>query len=150
MLRSVASMAPFVPAAEEPPVVACVGGVVHDAAGRLLLIRRGHAPHAGLWSLPGGRVEEGETLEQAVRREVLEETGLLVRPGAVVGRVLIPGDRVVYDVADLVCTPDPPGQQPVAGDDATDVLFVDAVSLERLPCTPRLVETLRDWGVLAG
>jgi 8-oxo-dGTP diphosphatase len=143
-------MAPLVPAAAEPPVVACVGGVVQDAGGRLLLIRRGHAPHAGLWSLPGGRVENGETLEQAIRREVLEETGLLVRPGAVVGRVRIPGDGVVYDVADLACTPDPPGQQAVAGDDAADVLFADSVILERLPCTPRLVETLREWGVLAG
>jgi ADP-ribose pyrophosphatase YjhB (NUDIX family) len=130
--------------------VACVGAVVQDAAGRLLMIRRGHAPHAGLWSVPGGRVEDGETLEQAVRREVLEETGLLVRPGPVVGRVRIPGDGVVYDVADLTCSIDPPGQQPVAGDDAIDVVLADAATLERLPCTPRLVETLREWGVLPG
>jgi 8-oxo-dGTP diphosphatase len=134
----------------EPPVVACVGAVVRDAAGRLLLIRRGHDPHAGLWSLPGGRVEDGETLEQAVRREVHEETGLRVNPGPVVGRVLIPGIGVVYDVADLTCTLDPPGQQPVAGDDAADVVFADGPTLDRLPCTPRLVETLRGWGVLPG
>jgi 8-oxo-dGTP diphosphatase len=114
-------MPPSVPAAELP-TVACVGALVHDTAGRLLLIRRGHAPHAGLWSLPGGRVEAGETLEQAVRREVLEETGLLVRPGAVVGRVRIPGDGVVYDVVDLVGSLDPQDQEPVAGDDATDVV----------------------------
>jgi ADP-ribose pyrophosphatase YjhB (NUDIX family) len=134
----------------EPPVVACVGAVVQDAAGRLLLIRRGHAPHAGLWSVPGGRVEDGETLEQAVRREVLEETGLRVRPGAVVGRVRIPGTGVVYDVSDLACTLDPADQRPVAGDDATDVVLADAAALDRLPCTPRLVETLREWGVLPG
>jgi hypothetical protein len=48
------------------PVVPCVGAIVHDLDGRLLLIRRGHAPHAGSWSLPGGRVEAGETPEQAV------------------------------------------------------------------------------------
>ena len=130
--------------------MACVGAVVQDAAGRLLLIRRGHDPHAGLWSLPGGRVEEGETLEQAVRREVREETGLLVRPGAVVGRVRIPGAGVVYDVVDLACIPDPPDQQPVAGDDAADVVLADAATLDRLPCTPRLLETLRGWGVLPG
>jgi 8-oxo-dGTP diphosphatase len=143
-------MPPSVPAADQPPVVACVGAIVQDAAGRLLLIRRGHAPHAGSWSLPGGRVEDGETIEQAVRREALEETGLLVRPGAVVGRVRIPGDGVVYDVVDLACTLDPPDQQPAAGDDATDVVFADAAALDRLPCTPRLVETLREWGVLPG
>ncbi len=134
----------------EPPVVACVGAVVHDAAGRLLLIRRGHEPHAGSWSLPGGRVEAEETAEQAVRREVLEETGLAVRPGAVVGRVQIPAGDVVYDVVDLLCTLDPPDQRAVAGDDAIDVVFADAPTLDRLSCTPRLVETLRAWGVVPG
>lgn len=133
-----------------PPIVPCVGAIVHDAAGRLLLIRRGHEPHVGLWSLPGGRVEDGETLEQAVRREVAEETGLVVRPGAVAGRVSIPASGVVYDVVDLVCTLDRPDQTPVAADDATDVVFADADALERLPCTPRLLETLRAWGVLPG
>jgi ADP-ribose pyrophosphatase YjhB (NUDIX family) len=143
-------MLPAHPTDGEPRVVACVGAVVQDAAGRLLLIRRGHAPHAGLWSLPGGRVEAGETLEQAVRREMLEETGLLVRTGAVVGRIRIPGVGVVYDVVDVACTLDPPDQQAVAGDDATDVVLADPATLERLPCTPRLVETLRGWGVLPG
>lgn len=51
---------------------------------RVLLIERGNAPLAGWWSLPGGVVETGETLEQAVCREVLEETGLVVRPAGVV------------------------------------------------------------------
>jgi ADP-ribose pyrophosphatase YjhB (NUDIX family) len=130
------------------PVVACVGAVVHDAAGRLLLIQRGHEPSRGLWSLPGGRVEAGETTEQAVEREVLEETGLRVRAGALVGHVSIPGDGVVYDVLDLSCTLTDPEARPVAGDDAADVVFADAVTLARLPCTPLLLETLRDWGVL--
>ncbi|MHB1912084.1 MAG: NUDIX domain-containing protein, partial [Acidimicrobiales bacterium] len=53
----------------------CVGAVVVDDD-RLLLIRRGHGPAAGEWSVPGGRVEAGETLAEAVVREVLEETGL--------------------------------------------------------------------------
>jgi 8-oxo-dGTP diphosphatase len=147
-LRSLPAMRPDGTPGTDPPVVPCVGAVVQDAAGRLLLIRRGHAPHAGSWSLPGGRVEAGETLEEAVRREVLEETGLRVRPGAVVGRVRIPGAGVVYDVVDLACALDPPDQQPVAGDDATDVVLADAATLDRLTCTPRLVETLRGWGVL--
>jgi 8-oxo-dGTP diphosphatase len=132
------------------PVVPCVGGIVHDPDGRLLLIRRGHAPHAGSWSLPGGRVESGETPEQAVEREVREETGLEVRAGAPVGRVQIQGDGVVYDVLDLACTLVRPGERPVAGDDATAVVFADAAALDRLSCTPLLVETLRGWGVLPG
>jgi 8-oxo-dGTP diphosphatase len=128
--------------------VPCVGAVVQDAAGRLLLIQRGQEPSRGLWSLPGGRVEAGETTEQAVEREVLEETGLRVRAGALVGRVSIPGDGVVYDVLDLSCTLTDTEARPVAGDDAADVVFADAVTLARLPCTPLLLETLRDWGVL--
>jgi ADP-ribose pyrophosphatase YjhB (NUDIX family) len=129
------------------PVVPCVGAVVHDAAGRLLLIRRGHDPGRGLWSLPGGRVEPGETLAGAVEREVLEETGLAVRAGATVGRIRLPGHGVTFDVHDLVCTLVSPDQRPVAGDDADDVVFADAPALERLPCTSGLLDTLRGWGV---
>jgi 8-oxo-dGTP diphosphatase len=131
-----------------PPVVPCVGAIVRDVDGRLLLVQRGHEPHASRWSLPGGRMEAGETAEQAVVREVREETGLDVRAGAPVGRVRIPGDGVVYDVVDLACTLTRPGGRPVAADDAADVLFADAATLDMLPCTPGLVQTLRDWGVL--
>lgn len=136
-----------IPPASEAPLVPCVGAVVHDAAGRLLLIRRGHDPHRGSWSLPGGRVEAGESAERAIEREVLEETGLVVRAGAPVGRVLIPAGAVTYDVLDLACELIDADQRPVAGDDADDVLFADAATLERLTCTPFLVETLRSWGV---
>jgi 8-oxo-dGTP diphosphatase len=52
------------------PEVPCVGAVVHDGQGRLLLVRRGHAPSAGLWSVPGGRVEAGESEVEAVVREL--------------------------------------------------------------------------------
>src|SRR3954449_5999972 len=130
------------------PVVPCVGAVVHDPAGRLLLVQRGHDPHRGRWSLPGGRIEPGESPEQAVVREVREETGLEVRVGPAVGSVLIPAGAVVYDVTDFACTPVDPAAPPVAGDDADGVTWVDATTLGGLACTPRLVETLREWGVL--
>jgi 8-oxo-dGTP diphosphatase len=61
-----------------------VGGVVLDAEGRVLLVRRGTAPLLGRWSLPGGLLELGETLAEGVKREVLEETGLNVLPEAIV------------------------------------------------------------------
>jgi 8-oxo-dGTP diphosphatase len=141
-----------VPVVSEPwpgdlPRVPCVGAVVQDDAGRLLLIRRGHEPSRGLWSLPGGRVEPGESLEAAVVREVREETGLDVRVGAAVGSVRIPAGAVVYDVTDFACTP-LDAAEPVAGDDADAVAWVDAAGLDGLACTPRLVQTLRGWGVL--
>ena len=138
------------PGAASPPVVPCVGAVVHDATGRLLLVRRGREPHRGRWSLPGGRIEADESPEAAVVREVREETGLTVRAGAPVGRVRIQGDGVVFDVVDLACGLVSPGEVPVAGDDAAEELFADADVLAGLECTPRLVETLREWGVLPG
>ena len=131
-----------------PRIVPCVGAVVHDAAGRLLLVRRAHDPHRGSWSLPGGRIEAGETPEQAVVREVREETGLDVRPERTVGQVTIPGDGVVFDVLDFACTLSTPDQPPTPGDDAAETLFADAATLHRLRCTPGLVETLGNWGVL--
>jgi ADP-ribose pyrophosphatase YjhB (NUDIX family) len=134
--------------AAEPPVVPCVGAIVHDADRRLLIIQRGHDPHRGLWSLPGGRVEPGETVEQAIEREVREETGLEVSAGPVVGRVRIGGAAAIYDVVDLACVLSVPDQLPVAGDDAADVRFADAATLAGLKCTPRLIVTLREWGVL--
>jgi ADP-ribose pyrophosphatase YjhB (NUDIX family) len=147
-LRSLARMSS--PSDPALPVVPCVGAVVHDAAGRLLLIRRGREPSRGLWSVPGGRVEPGETNEQAVEREVREETGLTVRAGAPVGHVTIPAADVVFDVVDFACTLVHPDEQPVPGDDADAVLFADAATLATLECTPNLLATLRGWGVLPG
>ena len=63
-----------------------MGALAYDADGRLLLIRRGNEPGRGLWSVPGGRVEPGESDAEAVVREMAEETGLVVEPGALVGR----------------------------------------------------------------
>jgi 8-oxo-dGTP diphosphatase len=148
-LRSVPDMpSPCAVPSDPPRVVPCVGAVIRDAAGRLLLIRRGHDPHRGLWSLPGGRIEAGESPEEAVVREVREETGLEVVAGSPVGRVRIPGDGVVFDVVDLSCALTGTAAEPVAGDDAAAAIFADADTLDGLPCTPLLVETLRTWGVL--
>jgi ADP-ribose pyrophosphatase YjhB (NUDIX family) len=130
------------------PEVPCVGAVVHDARGRLLLVRRGHAPSAGLWSVPGGRVEAGESEVEAVVREMAEETGLRVRPERVLGRVRIDGDGVVFTVTDWVCTLLDPAQQPVAGDDAADVAFVDAAGLAALDMAPGVVAALTGWSAL--
>ena len=83
-------------------------------------------------------------------REIREETGLEVRVGPVVGQVRIPSGEVEFDVVDFACTLVDSTAEPVAGDDAADVRFVDAAALRDLPCTPRLVDTLREWGQLPG
>ena len=77
------------------PTVA-VGAIVFDDRGRVLLVKRGRAPARGLWSLPGGKVDGGETLAAAVAREVLEETGVTVDVGALVEVV----ERIVSEPSD--------------------------------------------------
>lgn len=128
--------------------VPCVGALVTDGEGRLLVVRRGRPPGVGLWSVPGGRVEPGETDEQAVRREVQEETGLLVLVGALVGRLERPGlDGQVYDIADYAC--ELRGGSLVAGDDAAEVRWVRPEELRALATTEGLAEILAGWGVIA-
>ncbi|MCO5998840.1 NUDIX hydrolase [Actinoallomurus rhizosphaericola] len=127
--------------------VRCVGAIVHDAEGRLLLIRRGHPPDEGRWSIPGGRVEAGESDADAVVREVAEETGLRVLPGPLVGSVDRAGPGgAVYDIRDYRATVD--GGVLRAGDDAGDARWVNADELAALPTTTGLIETLTSWGVL--
>lgn len=124
------------------PVVPCVGGLAVDAQGRLLLIRRGREPGRGLWSLPGGRVEPGEDDAAALVREMAEETGLVVRPGPLVGRVR----RGRYAIADYRCTV--VGGTLRAGDDATDARWCSAADLAALPLVDGLLDALTQWAAL--
>ncbi|HET7355508.1 MAG TPA: NUDIX domain-containing protein [Nocardioidaceae bacterium] len=133
------------------PRIDCVGGIVKDEAGRLLLVRRGHEPSKGLWSVPGGRVEAGESDVAAVRREVLEETALPVVVGDLAGTVerAAPADAL-FVIRDYLCSPAPDSapDQVVAGDDADDVGWFTAAQITALACTPDLVDVLVEWGVL--
>ena len=125
--------------------VPCVGAIITDSAGRLLLIQRGHEPEAGRWSLPGGRIEPGESDEQALVREVREETGLQVTPGRLVGVVERPwpgGVLVIRDYAAQVI-----GGELAAGDDAADARWVSLPGFGGLALTTGLKEVLYAWGV---
>jgi len=131
--------------------IPCVGAIITDESGRLLLIRRRNEPGAGLWSVPGGRIEPGETDAQAVVREVAEETSLVVTCGPLAGAVERPGlDADVIDIRDYVAFVT--GGNLAAGDDATDARWVtpaEAAALDEAGAmTPRLLEALRSWSVL--
>ncbi|GHF23461.1 NUDIX hydrolase [Amycolatopsis deserti] len=125
-----------------PVPVRCVGGILHDQAGRLLLVQRANEPGRGLWSIPGGRVEPGETDSEALVREMREETGLVVRPGELAGHVI----RGRYEIYDYVCEIE--SGELVPGDDAADARWVDEAALAALALTDGLADTLRGWEML--
>ena len=115
----------------DAPIVGVGAVIVQD--GRVLIIKRAHEPRQGEWSLPGGRVELGETLVEATRREIKEETGLDVDVGALIelfDRVHRRDGRVQYHfvIADFLCTPC--GGTLAASDDALDVAWVTPEELE--------------------
>ncbi|HEY4238193.1 MAG TPA: NUDIX hydrolase [Kofleriaceae bacterium] len=83
------------------PTVA-VGAIVFDRESRVLLVQRGKDPGAGLWTVPGGKQEPGETLAQAVAREVREETGLTVEVGPLSCVVERMGDGFHYVILDYL------------------------------------------------
>jgi 8-oxo-dGTP diphosphatase len=127
--------------------VRCVGAIVRDAEGRLLIIRRGHLPGEGLWSLPGGRVEAGESDAEAIVRELAEETGLRVMPGALIGSVERPGaGGMTYDIHDYAA--EVTGGTLRAGDDASEARWITPDELRRLPTTTGLLDALGAWGQL--
>ncbi|WP_437591894.1 NUDIX hydrolase [Sorangium sp. So ce1000] len=115
--------------APSPPRVA-VGAVVLDRrpdAPRVLLVKRARPPLEGSWSLPGGRVEPGERLADAVVREIREETGLEVRVGPLVEVVEIVATPYHYVILDYLCESNGGALSP--GDDASDVALVPVSEL---------------------
>lgn len=128
------------------PQVAVGAIVIEDE--RLLMIRRAADPGRGLWTIPGGRVENGELLAQALRREVSEETGLDVEPGELVGILEVPGDPH-YVILDFYASV-------IGGRDLTplqtevqEARWVPLAEVPELDLTPRFLETMRGWGVLS-
>jgi 8-oxo-dGTP diphosphatase len=126
------------------PVVG-VGAVIVDD-GRVVLIKRKYEPLAGQWSLPGGTLEIGESLEAGVAREMREETGLEVAVGPVVDvfdRILLDTDgRVRYHfvLIDYLCRPI--GGHLVAGSDVADAVLADPAALASFRLTPKAISVI--------
>ena len=114
---------------------------------RVVLIKRKYEPLAGRWSIPGGALEVGEPLEVGVARELVEETGLIVR----VGPVIEVFDRILYDedgrvkyhfvLVDYLCRP--VGGALQAGDDVSDAEWATFDGLEPYDLTKKATEVLR-------
>ena len=126
------------------PIVGVGGVVVQD--GRALIVKRAHEPRKGEWSLPGGIVELGETLVEAVRREIKEETGLEVEVGEVVevfDRVHRLDGRIQYHfvIVDYLCRPT--GGTLCAADDAEDAAWVTSDEIDRYGINELAVRVIR-------
>lgn len=124
----------------------CVGAVAVERD-RLLMIRRGRGVAVGRWSLPGGRVEGGETLAEAVLRELREETGLDALCGDAVGWVERIDDEHHFVIFDFYVTVLSEGE-PVAGDDAAEVAWVPLGDVAELELSDGLAEFLHEHGIL--
>jgi ADP-ribose pyrophosphatase YjhB (NUDIX family) len=133
-----------------PRVEVAVGGIVLRGD-EVLLVRRGREPGTGRWSVPGGRVEWGETLTAAVAREVYEETGLAVRVERFAGWVeRLPGDgtRFHHVILDFFAVAEEPGAAPRAGDDAAEVRWVPRRAVAGMDLVDGLLEFFTAVGVV--
>lgn len=124
----------------------CVGIVAVDDD-RLLMVRRGRGPAAGEWSIPGGRVEDGELLAAAVVRELREETGLEGVCGDLVGWVERLGEDYHFVILDFAVTVLDDGE-PAAGDDAAEARWVPRAEVADLNLVEGLAEFLHEHGIL--
>jgi len=124
----------------------CVGAVA-TRRDDLLMVRRGHGPGAGQWSVPGGRVERGETLAEAVVRELDEETALAGLCGPLLGWVeRIEEDHhfVILDFDVVVLSTG----EPVAGSDAAEARWVPVWDVPELDLVDGLAEFLSEHGII--
>ena len=127
-------------------MVLAASAVILDGTGRVLLVRRGREPDKGRWSVPGGKVEPGETLQAAAAREAWEETGFLVDVGEELWSLTIPaGEGRVYEIHDFAATII--GGSLAPGDDADDARWVSGADLGDLPLTTDLESYLRRVGI---
>ena len=128
------------------PLVAVGAVVIHN--GKVLLVRRGHPPSEGLWAIPGGSVELGETLQQAAEREILEETGIRIKAKEPVLTFDVierdTQDRIRYHYVIVDLTAEYLSGEPQAGDDAIRASWISEDDAKQLPLNETSRRLLKD------
>ena len=123
-------------------------GAIVCRKGRVLLVQRNRPPGRGLWAIPGGRIQLGETLQQAAEREVMEETGIVVEAGEPVYTFDlierdVDGVLFHYVIVDLLAQYR--GGKLSPGDDASDARWVAPEEIGNLPATQATQRVLENF-----
>jgi 8-oxo-dGTP diphosphatase len=135
--------------AQKHPIPAVAGIIVRD--GKILLVKRANEPSKGKWSIPGGSVEWKETLTEALKREVYEETGIKIE----VGRLAAVFDLITKDESGnntyhyilVYYLAEPVGGELKAGSDASEARWVHLDDLDKYDLPPHLRDRLRQIGI---
>jgi 8-oxo-dGTP diphosphatase len=129
-----------------------VGAVVFRD-GRVLLVRRGMAPARGLWAIPGGGLRLGETLQEGAEREILEETGIVIRAGAPaftcdsIERDGMGRFRFHYVIVDMIA--DYMSGEVKAADDALEARWISPAEIRNIPATKTTLKLLQQIGFIS-
>lgn len=121
-----------------------IGGIVFNSRNQVLLIKRDKPPARGFWSVPGGKQEAGESMAEACRREIIEETGLITEVQQIVAVVERRVENFHYVIIDFLAQlKDRPTALPVAQSDASEARWIDVADLADYPLVEGLAEIIR-------
>ncbi|BFH72635.1 NUDIX hydrolase [Sulfurisphaera javensis] len=126
----------------EYPLVA-VGGVILNQNKEILLVKRKNPPNKGSWAIPGGKVKFGETLEEAVKREIKEETNLEVEVKDLLAVIQIIKEGFHYVILDFICEVKNGILKP--GSDAEDAKYFSFAELDKINSSPTTIDMLRKY-----
>jgi 8-oxo-dGTP diphosphatase len=121
-----------------------IGGIVFNSRNQVLLIKRDKPPARGFWSVPGGKQEAGESMAEACRREIIEETGLMTEVKQIVAVVERRVENFHYVIIDFLAQlKDQQTALPVAQSDACEAKWIDIADIADYPLVEGLAEIIR-------